>query len=159
MRAALAERRTDILVFVDPSCSHDPSDIAKLTAPIEAGECDLVIASRARGGSDERHGTLVQFVRYIGEQLVTLAINYRWKVHLTDSQNGFRAIRRSVAERLDLSWNVNTIAQETVMKALKRNYRVGEVPSHEYERLPRVSKNLAWKLAAIHLWASLSNLR
>jgi radical SAM superfamily enzyme YgiQ (UPF0313 family) len=159
MRAALAEGKTDILVFVDPSCSHNPSDIAKLAAPIEAGECDLVIASRARGGSDERHGTFAQFVRYMGEQLVTLAINYRWKVRLTDSQNGFRAIRRSVAERLDLSWNVNTMAQETVMKALKRHYRVGEVPSHEYERPSPASKSLGWKLAAIHLWAFLSNLR
>jgi hypothetical protein len=66
----------------------------------------------------------------------------RWNVRLTDSQNGFRAIRRSVAERLNLSWNVNTIAQEMVMKALKGNYRVGEVPSHEYGRFSRSSKSL-----------------
>ena len=159
MNTALAELRTDILVFVDPSCSHHASDIAKLAAPIEAGECDLVIASRARGGSDRRHGTFPQFVKYMAEQLVTLAINYRWKVHLTDSQNGFSAIRRSVAERLDLAWNVNTMAQETVLKALKCNYRVGEVASHEYERrLPTSNRGLGWKLAAIHLWLVLYNL-
>ena len=67
-----------------------------MVAPIAAGEADLVIGSRGRGGSDELHGTIEQFIRYVGSQLITLAINYRWNVRLTDSQNGFRAIRRDV---------------------------------------------------------------
>jgi hypothetical protein len=63
----------------------------------------MVIGSRGKGGSDELHGTLEQFIRYIGSQLIMLAINYRWNVRLTDSQNGFRAIRRDVGGKLGLT--------------------------------------------------------
>ena len=53
-----------------------------------------------------------------------LAINYRWDVRLSDSQNGFRAIRRDVGKALDLRSNLTTIEQEMLMRALKRGYRV-----------------------------------
>ena len=90
---------TGIVVFIDADGSHDPKDIPALVAPIKAGQADMVIGSRGKGGSDELHGTLEQFIRYVGSQLIMLAINYRWNVRLTDSQNGFRAIRRDVGRQ------------------------------------------------------------
>ena len=99
LRLALAQATTEIVVFIDADGSHDPKDIPALVAPIKAGEADMVIGSRGKGGSDELHGTLEQFIRYVGSQLIMLAINYRWNVRLTDSQNGFRAIRRDVGAR------------------------------------------------------------
>ncbi len=99
LRLALAEAEGEIVVFIDADGSHDPQDIPKLVAPIRAGVSDLVIGSRGKGGSDELHGTLEQFIRYSGSQVIMLAINYRWNVRLTDSQNGFRAIRRDVGAR------------------------------------------------------------
>jgi len=145
LRIAIGEATTDIIVFIDADGSHDPRDIPKLIAPIEAGDADLVIASRGKGGSDELHGTLEQFIRYVGSQLITLAINYRWHVSLTDSQNGFRAIRRDAALRLRLTSDVSTIEQEMLMKALKQGYRVSEVASHEYERRWGTSRIVIWK--------------
>ncbi len=145
LRIAIGEATTDIIVFIDADGSHDPRDIPKLVAPIEAGDADLVIASRGKGGSDELHGTLEQFIRYVGSQLITLAINYRWHVSLTDSQNGFRAIRRDAALRLRLTSDVSTIEQEMLMKALKQGYRVSEVASHEYERRWGTSRLVIWK--------------
>ena len=118
LRLALDQATTGIVVFIDADGSHDPRDIPKQVAPIQANEADLVIGSRQTGGSDELHGTLEQFIRYIGSQLITLAINYRWNVRLTDSQNGFRAIRREVGTRLGLTSNLTTIEQEMLMKAL-----------------------------------------
>jgi len=117
-----------------------------------------VIGSRGRGGSDELHGTFEQLIRYIGSQLIMLAINYRWKVQLTDSQNGFRAIRRDVAGRLGLSSNLTTIEQEMLMKALKLGYRVSEIPSHEYERRWGTSKVVVWKLWFHYVWSLFRNL-
>ena len=109
------------------------------------GEAELVIASRTRGGSDELHGTAEQLLRYIGSQLIMLAINYRWQVRLTDSQNGFRALRRDVARALRLTSNLTTIEQEMLMRALKCGCRVVEIPSHEFERRWGVSKVSVWR--------------
>jgi glycosyltransferase involved in cell wall biosynthesis len=146
LRLSFTEATGDIVVFIDADGSHDPRDIPAMVAPIKSGDFDLVIGSRGRGGSDELHGTIEQFIRYVGSQLITLAINYRWDVRLTDSQNGFRAIRRDVGAKLGLTSNLTTIEQEMLMKALKHGYRVTEVPSHEYERKWGTSKVVVWKL-------------
>ena len=158
LRLAIAEATTGILVFIDADGSHEPADIPRLVEPIRAGRADLVIASRGKGGSDELHGTLEQFVRYTGSQLIMLAINYRWNVRLTDSQNGFRAIRTDVARRLGLTSNLTTIEQEMLMKALKHGYRVTEIGSHEYERRWGVSKVVVWRLWYSYLWSFARNL-
>lgn len=158
LRMAIQEATTGILVFIDADGSHDPADIPKLVAPIRAGDSDLVIGSRGKGGSDELHGTLEQFIRYVGSQLIMLAINYRWSVRLTDSQNGFRAVRRDVALQLGLKSNLTTIEQEMLMKALKKGFRVSEIASHEYERRWGTSKVVVWKLWFAYVWSFLRNL-
>jgi glycosyltransferase involved in cell wall biosynthesis len=158
LRRAVTEAVMDIVVFIDADGSHEPADIPALVGPIRSGRADLVIASRGKGGSDELHGTFEQFVRYVGSQLIMLAINYRWRVRLTDSQNGFRAIDRRVALSLGLTSNSTTIEQEMLMKALKLGYRVVEVPSHEYERQWGSSKISVWKLWAVYLWSFITNI-
>jgi glycosyltransferase involved in cell wall biosynthesis len=158
LRLSIAEAAGDILVFIDADGSHEPRDIPALVAPILADRADLVIGSRGRGGSDELHGTIEQFIRYTGSQLIMLAINYRWNVRLSDSQNGFRAIRRDVAAKLGLTSNLTTIEQEMLMKALKKGYRVSEIPSHEFERKWGTSKVVVWKLWFAYVWSFLRNL-
>jgi len=158
LRLSITEATGDIVVFIDADGSHDPHDIPALVDPIKAGNADMVIASRGRGGSDELHGTIEHFIRYVGSQLIMLAINYRWNVRLTDSQNGFRAIRRDVAGQLDLQSNLTTIEQEMLMKALKKGFRVSEIASHEYERKWGTSKVVVWKLWFAYLWSFARNI-
>jgi glycosyltransferase involved in cell wall biosynthesis len=158
MRLAFQEAVGDVLVFIDADGSHDPKDIPAMVAPILAGQSDMVVGSRGKGGSDELHGTLEQFIRYCGSQLIMLAINYRWDVRLTDSQNGFRAIRKDVASRLGVTSNLTTIEQEMLMKALKQGFRVSEIPSHEYERRWGKSKVVVWKLWFAYLSSFFRNI-
>jgi glycosyltransferase involved in cell wall biosynthesis len=158
LRRSLDVCTGDIVVFIDADGSHDPKDITSLVGPIKAGTADMVIGSRGKGGSDELHGTLEQFIRYVGSQLIMLAINYRWNVRLTDSQNGFRAIRRDVGRKLGLKSNLTTIEQEMLMRALKLGYRVDEAPTHEYERKWGTSKVVVWKLWAAYLWSFFRNI-
>jgi dolichol-phosphate mannosyltransferase len=157
LRMSIGAAKNEILVFIDADGSHDPNDIPRLVAPIQTGQADFVIGSRGKGGSDELHGTVQQFIRYVGSQLIMLAINYRWNVRLTDSQNGFRAIRRDVAAKLGLTSNLTTIEQEMLMKALKQGFRVTEIASHEYERRWGTSKVVVWKLWFPYVWSFLRN--
>jgi dolichol-phosphate hexosyltransferase len=158
LRMAFDAAAGDILVFIDADGSHEPKDIPAMVAPILAGQSDLVVGSRGKGGSDELHGDLAQFIRYVGSQLIMLAINYRWNVRLTDSQNGFRAIRKDVGKRLGLTSNLTTIEQEMLMKALKKGFRVSEIASHEYERKWGTSKVVVWKLWFAYLWSFFRNI-
>jgi glycosyltransferase involved in cell wall biosynthesis len=158
LRLSFDEAAGDVIVFIDADGSHEPKDIPAMVAPIMAGHADMVVGSRGKGGSDELHGTVEQFIRYFGSQLIMLAINYRWDVRLTDSQNGFRAIRKDVAKKLGLTSNLTTIEQEMLMKALKQGYRVSEIASHEYERRWGTSKVVVWKLWFAYLWSFFRNI-
>jgi glycosyltransferase involved in cell wall biosynthesis len=134
IRVGMQKSDKDIIVFIDADGSHDPNDIPKLIAPIIEGKADHVSASRMRGGSDELHGDIKKFIRMVGSDIITLGINYRFGVRLTDSQNGFRAIKRKVALSLNLRENITTIEQEMIIRTLRRGYKIAEVPSHEYAR-------------------------
>lgn len=158
IRTAIEKAKGDVLVFIDADGSHEPSDIPKLLGPILRGEADLVIGSRGRGGSDEAYGTITDFIRNTGGHVILLAINYRFGVRLTDSQNGFRAIKAEVAKRLDLREDLTTIEQEMLMKCLKLGYRVADVPSHEYRRKHGDSRIVLWKVSHVYLWSLLRNL-
>jgi len=158
IRLAFDEAAGDIVVFIDADGSHEPRDIPAMIAPIQAGHFDMVVGSRGKGGSDELHGTIGQLIRYVGSQLIMLGINYRWSVRLTDSQNGFRALRREMGKRLGLTSNLTTIEQEMLMKALKQGFRVTEIPSHEYERKWGTSKVVVWKLWFAYVWSFIRNI-
>ncbi len=149
LKLGVANTNGDIIIFMDSDGSHDSNDIPKLLAPIKNKGVDLVVGSRALGGSDELHGTLGEFIRNAGGAVVMLCINYFYGVRFTDCENGFRAIKKTVFNDLKLKANDFDIEQEMFIKALKRKYRVLEVPSHEYARKFGKSKlsplKIGWK--------------
>jgi len=158
IRTGIAAATGDIIVFMDADRSHDPDDIPRLVAPILAGEADHVSGSRMRGGSDELHGSAPELVRLYGSTLITLAINLRFGTTLTDSQNGFRAIRRSLAVALDLRENSTTVEQEMIIKTLRLGHRLTEVPTHEFRREHGASSFDVRRVAVRYVWSCLCML-
>lgn len=148
----------DILVFMDADGSHKASDIPKLLKPIKTNHADLVIASRTTGGSDDIHGNLEDTIRMIGSVLLTQCINWRFQMHVTDSQNGFRAIKTTLARHLSLTENSFTIEQEMLIQALHHHYRIKEISSHEQKRLWGYSKVNIWKMIWYSPWCLFKQL-
>ena len=126
--------KNQITVFMDADGSHIAEDIPKLVGPILEGEADHVSASRLLGGSDELHGTFDETFRLMGSSFITACINWKFKIKLSESQNGFRAIKTDVLRKLNLKEKITTIEQEMIIKTLKLGYRMAEVPSHERRR-------------------------
>ena len=144
IREAIPHIRTPVTVFLDADGSHDPEDIPLLVEPILAGEADHVVASRLRGGSSELHGGFDEFLRLAGSSFITACINWRFNCRLSESQNGFRAVRTSVLRELDLRENTTTIEQEMTIKTLRQGWRIAEVPSHEHPRRHGSSHIRVW---------------
>jgi dolichol-phosphate mannosyltransferase len=134
IRASLEAVRSEVVVFMDADGSHDPADIPKLALPVARGDVDLCVGSRFAGGSDELSVSIGQLIRTIGNISMNIAINLRWRVELTDTLNGFRAVRRTAALAVGLREDRHTIEQEMVMKLLRHGYRVTNRPTHEYSR-------------------------
>jgi glycosyltransferase involved in cell wall biosynthesis len=152
LRCAINHLTEGIIVFIDCDGSHDPNDIPKLTTPLQEDKADMVVGSRMLGGSDELHGNLSNFMRNTGAGLIQLVINYRFKVHLTDCEDGFRALKVSMAQNLNLNAKDFDIEQEMVLKALKKKYRIKEVPTHEYERKHGASNINLYKIGWKFIW-------
>ena len=132
VREAVARATGDILVTIDADLSFDPGDIPRLVAPVANGDAEYGSVSRMRGGSDELHGDLDKFIRMVGQDIITLGVNYRFDVRLTDSQSGFRAFDLAAARSITLVENITTTEQEMIIKFLRKGYRIVEVPTHEY---------------------------
>lgn len=158
IRAALTLVDSPVIVFMDSDGSHDPSDIPRLAKPVLSGELDLCVGSRFLGGSEELAVNCGQLVRSIGNISMNIMINNRFGVHLSDTLNGFRAIRRDVALRLGLVENKHTIEQEIVIRALKLGYKVGNIATHEYARKHGQSHINIWKEWPHFIWCMLKNL-
>lgn len=158
MRMAIPRVTHPITVFVDADGSHVPEDIPRLVAPILADAADHVSASRLIGGSSELHGGFDEFFRLAGSSFITACINWRFGVKLSDSQNGFRAIRTSLLTRLELQERTTTIEQEMIMRTIKAGGRMAEVPSHEHSRRFGTSSIRLWRVAPRYVYCLVRHL-
>ncbi|MCX6939026.1 MAG: glycosyltransferase family 2 protein [Verrucomicrobia bacterium] len=161
---AAAAVTTPYLVFVDADGSHDPIDIPRLVAPLRANQADHVGGSRLLGGSDELHGGGDEFLRLAGSAFITYLINLRFGSRLSDSQNGFRALRTDLFHSLRLRSRHTTIEMEMIMATLARGARLAEVPTHERARTAGYSKislasPLTWLSYGSHLVRGLCTRR
>jgi dolichol-phosphate mannosyltransferase len=158
MKQGLAAVTTPITVFLDADGSHVPEDIPRLIEPIVADRADHVSASRLIGGSSELHGGFDEFFRLAGSSFITACINRRFGVRLSDSQNGFRAIRTDLARRLKLAENSTTIEQEMIIRTLRLGARMAEVPSHEHCRRHGRSHIQIWRATPRYLYSAARGL-
>lgn len=158
VRVGLEAARHPVVVFIDADGSHDPSHIPALVAPIFEGKADLVMGSRMLGGSDELFGSISEVIRLMGSLVISLSINYRFGLRLTDYQNGFRAMRTAVGRAVKTNSNLTTIEQEMAMKCLRYGFRVTEVPTHEYRRKGGTSKISVMRVAHRYIWSLLSGI-
>jgi dolichol-phosphate mannosyltransferase len=134
MRRACADIGEGIIVFIDADGSHIPEDTPGLIQPINEGRADMVIGSRFLGGSEELGGSIGNFLRKFFSLCINCIIELRFGSYITDTQNGFRAIRAPVLQELKLTSSHTEIETEMCMKCLKLNYRILEVPTLELKR-------------------------
>lgn len=158
VRTVIPYLEREVTIFIDADGSHDPADIPALVGPILKGEADHVSGSRLIGGSSELHGGFDECFRLMGSSLITACINKRFGVRLSDSQNGFRAIRTAVLKDLRLKEDITTIEQEMIIKTLKKGYRMAEVPSHEHQRKSGASKIRIGRVAFRYVWSMIRYL-
>lgn len=158
LRVAIKEARGEIILFIDADGSHIPEDIPSLVKPLLEDRADMVLASRMTGGSEELYGDIGKFIRIMGSMLITLIINYRWNVRITDSQNGFRAVKKQIALDLNLKENGFPIETEMIMKALKKKYRIAEIPSRELKRVYGDSRINLFSMWYKYVWCVIKNL-
>lgn len=158
-RACLAGVRAaagaEALVFLDGDGSDDPEDLPRVLQPLLRGEADLVLGSRTLG--EQEPGSVPQHQLW-GNRLVVGLLETLTGTRLTDF-GPFRAIRTDALRRLDMSHPTYGWPIEMVVKAIRRDLRILEVPVHTRRRTLGRSKVTGTirgsLLAGYHLIATL----
>jgi glycosyltransferase involved in cell wall biosynthesis len=114
----------DVLVFLDGDGSDVPEDLPRLLDPIQRGEADLVLGSRALGRREP--GSLAAHQLW-GNRMVLCLLHLLYGVRLTDF-GPFRAIRADALRCLGMSHPTYGWPVEMVVKAAKSGLRMAEVP-------------------------------
>jgi len=124
IRRGLERARGDVLLFMDADGQDDPADIPLLLAALEPGVA-MVVGSRFLGHFER--GAITPLNK-AGNQLLTQIANVLFSANLTDTQAGFRCVRRSALESLRLSAKRYDIEVDLLLGVLRSGGRVVEVP-------------------------------
>ncbi len=123
---AFKRARGRIIVLADADSSYQMGEVPRLLQPIRKGKADLVIGSRLAGSVED--GAMPALHRYVGNPLLSGALNLFFGTNLSDTHSGFRAIRRDRLEELDLKLGGMEFASELIIKARRAGLRIAEVP-------------------------------
>jgi len=124
VRTAIEAARGDVVLIQDADLEYNPNDYPALLQPIKDGIADVVYGSRFLGGPRRA----VMFWHMIANQLLTLMTNLLYNTILSDMETGYKVFRREITADMNLRSNGFDFEPEFTAKALKRRYRIFEVP-------------------------------
>ena len=116
------EHGADIVVHFDADGQHQVNEIKSMIKPIKKGRCDITLGSRFL----QKNKT--PFVRKLFLRAGAISHYFLYGIKLSDSHNGFRAMNRKAAQKLDIKANGMEHASEIVDLVAKNKLRYREVP-------------------------------
>jgi dolichol-phosphate mannosyltransferase len=128
----------ELVLEMDCDFSHDPADVPRLIAAVDEG-ADLALGSRYVSGGGTANWGLVRQLISRGASVYTRVL----LMPIRDATGGFKCFRRRVLESIELETidAAGYVFQiETTYRALRKGFRVVEVPIHFVDRTAGQSK-------------------
>lgn len=122
------KRGYDLILTFDGDGQHLASDIKKVKGCFDKHpEADIVIGTRLK---DKKHWYKFPRHRLFGNLILTALTNFacRRRKFTTDSQSGYRAIKRSALGKLELSSERMAISSEIIIEARYKKLKMIEIP-------------------------------
>jgi glycosyltransferase involved in cell wall biosynthesis len=158
LRRAIQNSTGDIIITLDSDGEHQPKEIPDLIEPLFNGT-DIVTGSRFL--ANRRQATTK--LNAIGNFMFNSIIMALTGKIVTDSQTGFRAIKRNVLESLNLVSNGYEIETEITVKGLRNGFVFEEKPitverrRYNFSKLKLLSDGT--KILKTIIEASFSNIK
>ncbi|MGQ9542728.1 MAG: glycosyltransferase family 2 protein [Candidatus Bathyarchaeia archaeon] len=121
IKAAL-RHNVDVIVTLDADGQHDPDDIPSLISALLVDGADIVIGSREKGR------TVMPLYKRLGNFILSKFTSLACGMPILDSQSGFRALTRKVAESVILTSIDYCWASEMLIHASRKGFKIATVP-------------------------------
>ena len=125
--AKALKRKYDLILTFDGDGQHLASDIKKVKKKFDQNPgADIIIGTRMR---DKKHWSKFPFHRLWGNLILTALTNLACRRKFTtDSQSGYRAIKREALKKLELSSDRMAISSEIILDAFQKKLKLIETP-------------------------------
>lgn len=120
------------IFMADADGSYDFSEIPNFLNPLKQGY-DFVIGNRF--STKIETGTMPWSHKYIGNPILSGLLRIFFKTSVKDSHCGMRAITKQALDKLNLQTTGMEFASEMVMKVLKNNLKIKQLPISYKKRI------------------------
>lgn len=130
-RKGFAAAQGKYLIMGDSDNTYDFRQISRFLKPLEQGY-DLAIGSRFQGKIAP--GAMSWSHRYLGNPLLSGILRFFFKTNISDAHCGMRGLTKKAYRKMKLKTTGMEFASEMIIKAIKNNLRITEVPVDYYPR-------------------------
>jgi glycosyltransferase involved in cell wall biosynthesis len=116
------EHGYEAIIAMDGDEQHDAATIPSFIKALESGEWDIVVGSRMGEVRD------MPGIRIWTNQTTSRVISRLARQDIPDSQSGYRIIRTTVLEGMELVTRCYDTESEILIRAGRRGFRIGSIP-------------------------------
>ncbi len=119
----------DIIALIHADGQYAPEDLPKVKKPIENGNADIVLGSRALHGKMLEGG--MPLTRFIGNRFLTFIENLVLRTNISEFHTGYRVYSRKALEsiRFDLNSDKYEFDSEILIQCKLKNLKIKEIAS------------------------------
>lgn len=128
---AFKKAKGEFLILADADDTYDLLELPKLLSYTK--DYDLILGQR----KFLRKGSMPFLNKYLGNPLLSAILRLFFKTKIKDAHTGFRIIKNSSIKKLNLKTTGMEFASEMLIKALRSNLKIKEVPINYYPRKGR----------------------
>jgi len=121
----------EYIFFADCDGTYNFEDIPKFLKYLKQGY-DIVIGNRFEGNLEK--GAMPWSHRYIGSPILSFLFRIFFDSKVRDINSGMRAISKAALKKLNLRTAGMEFASEMLIKAVKKNLKIKELPVNYYSR-------------------------
>jgi len=147
VRTGLKYVTGDIVLIQDADLEYDPNDYVELIKPIVEKKSKIVYGSRTLGKNKKSYWSY-----YLGGRMLSFFTNLLYGSHLTDEATCYKVFSSDVIRDTRLTCRKFEFCPEVTAKALKRGYKILEIPIHYYPRHIREGKKIRFSDALEAFW-------
>lgn len=129
--AGIAAAEGQYIVIGDSDDTYDFTDLERFITPLRDGY-DFVIGNRLKG--EILPGAMPKLHRYLGNPVLTGLLNLLFRSGVSDAHCGMRSFTREAYQQMELQTTGMEFASEMVIKAIKTDLEIKEIPITYYPR-------------------------